>query len=252
VTAHVVGREPTGQELYEALVALKAIEAPVSHSVAGVIFEKLFWLHKRRRSFVTGASEEVVVEAWLKAVHGLGKFRGSSAGEAVSWLHRIARSVSIDEHRKQKRERRAFTLVEAPEPPVSPSLDMLPLDDGEAEGEAFLLELRDEHLGAFCAARFPRRRAARQQVELAYLAAMDRDAYAAVLREADDDRERQSLHKKMGRGRDELWLPFLESFEREQALERFQHVLIRGLIEALEATRRADHGRPRGAAGEQP
>jgi DNA-directed RNA polymerase specialized sigma24 family protein len=191
--------------------------------------------------------EDVILTAWQKAMWGVPKFRGTSAGEAVRWLDKIARNVSRDERRKRQREwRRTRGRSPAPEPFTVPS-DQVGLDD-EEEGEAFLLELRDERLREYCVERFPKRRAAREQVELAYLAAVDREGYAEALRDADDA-ERQRIHKKMGRGRDELWLPFLETLEADDTLEDVHRVLIRGLIDALESTRRADHGKSRTVKG---
>jgi DNA-directed RNA polymerase specialized sigma24 family protein len=252
MNAGFIGREPTGHELVGAMITLRELDERLSHSASLVLFAKLYWLFKARRSFISSASEDVVVEAWVKAVTALPTFRGTNAGEAIKWLARVARNVSIDEQRKRARERRRTVVLSlVPEPSTSPSLDLLPEAD-EAEGVAFLIELRDEHLRAFCEERFPRRRAAREQVELAYIAAMDRDEYERILREAEDELERQRIHKKMGRGRDELWLPFLATLEQQATLDDVQRLLVRGLIEALEATRRADHGRTRGTGGGKP
>jgi DNA-directed RNA polymerase specialized sigma24 family protein len=244
MSSRALAHEPTGEELYEALLALRGAAHPNSHPASTVIFAKLEWLYRKRQVFVRGAAYDCVPNAWFRAMRGSSRFRGESAGEAVSWIRRIAQRVSVDELRARKHEILGDT------PPTASSVshwdEALPTPD-ELEIATYLEDLRDTHLMAFCRERFPKRGAARRQVELAYLAAFDREEYADALREAKDDRERQCIQKDMGRGRDELWLPFLGELSADRGLEDWQRNVIDRLMLALEGTRRADHGRSRGA-----
>jgi DNA-directed RNA polymerase specialized sigma24 family protein len=249
MSPRALAHEPTGQELYEALLTLRSATAPASHPASTVVLAKLMWLYQKRQVFIRGAAYDCVHQAWLNATLGSSRFRGVSAGEAVSWIRRIAMRVSVDEHRKRKHELLGESL---PPEPVTSHWDVALPTPSEHEVTAYLDELRDTLLMAFCRARFPKRGSARRQVELSYLAAMDREAYEEALREARDDRERQCIQKDMGRGRDELWLPFLAELTAERGLEDWQIDMIGKLVATLEGTRRADHGRPRGTGEGSP
>ena len=236
-----MSREPTGQEVFEALAALRA--DPGAKRPGERVYEKLLWMWRRKRGFLGSIEEEAVLEAWLKVQSS--HFDGQSAGEAIGWLNRVAWSTSMDRKRREKRARVAMLRLAEDRrgfsEPTSHEPISLVADD---EAVSFVEELRDLRLPAFLRERFPTREY-RDRCELAFLAAMDREAYQRELDDADDSKERQRLQKLMGRGRDELWVPFLEEL-LAGSYEDWQSAIIGGLRDALLATRRADHGRTRG------
>src|SRR5690606_36141483 len=105
-------------------------------------------------------------------------------GEAVAWLNRVAYTVSVDEKRRERAERegmrrlsavRVVAADAAPEPTTASFTD--------EEARELLLALRDERVPAFAEARFPKREPTnlRVRIELAFVAAMDRDDYLRML-----------------------------------------------------------------------
>lgn len=238
-------REPTGEELLEALIAIR--EGGKPKWATEIVFFKLYGMWRRRFGFLGRVEEDLVVETCLVAIDA--EFRGQSAGEAVVWINTVARNKSIDQKRREKRDREGSARLAL----ATPQGQSLPEPSSRAIGyedaERFIVMLRDELLPSFCREKYPRRQAARSQAELAYLAAMDREVYERALAEAEDDKERQRLHKQMGRGRDDLWIPFLEALVEDPSLEEWQSEIVEHLLQALAETRRGDHGRPRGAGG---
>lgn len=235
-------REPLGEELLAALVALRDGTGDAK-AAWEIVYRKLRSMWVRKVGFVGVVDEDTVVEACLKAVRS--EFRGESPGEAVRWLSSVARTVSLDVRRREKRRREGALRLVPAEPEPHEHTPAVGFDEDDVR--AFLVELRDVQIGAFSKARYPKR-SPRESIELAYLAAVEREDYLAELEACADEKERQRLQKQMGRGRDELWLPFLEELAGDASLEEWQLGVVRELTDALVGTRRRDHGRARGGA----